>query len=383
MLMRALHLFTGAMIMYAFNMAGALTRESGGTAVATSAPPVGQPPRDEPPLAVAQLTVAASNATQPAYVAVAVAAAAALEDDERPDRYTREWTFAPAREPTCELPHREGKYQTAMDDIAFGILTSSRFLETRLRSQQRTWLRMVRNVVFYSESVVASLPTVELRPPEREALVGGGAWKNFPALLDLYRRFPHQRWIFFTDGAPRPAAASHATIAWRARHSSRASRLTSLLRSSSRVVTPSPAHTLHHDHVCACACASVCADDTYAFVLNLMRTLGNYQHDADFYIGLYWTPRVDMEWKEVQIASCDPLGDDTPTPPHAASSRVVCPLSGAGADRVRVGRRGLRHLAWAAAGALPCSRAHPPTPTHTHPPTSARRFYRPSNHPTD
>ena len=47
----------------------------------------------------------------------------------------------------------------------------------------------------------------------------------------------------------------------------------------------------------------MCADDTYAFVLNLMRTLGNYQHDADFYIGLYWTPRVDMEWKEVQIAA--------------------------------------------------------------------------------
>ena len=35
---------------------------------------------------------------------------------------------------------------------------------------------------------------------------------------------------------------------------------------------------------------------------NLMNTLGNYQHDADFYIGLYWTPRVDMEWREVQIA---------------------------------------------------------------------------------
>ena len=40
-----------------------------------------------------------------------------------------------------------------IDDVAFGILTSERFLETRLASQQRTWLRHVRHVVFYSESV--------------------------------------------------------------------------------------------------------------------------------------------------------------------------------------------------------------------------------------
>ena len=40
-----------------------------------------------------------------------------------------------------------------IDDIAFGVLTSERYLETRLASQQRTWLRNVRNVVFYSESV--------------------------------------------------------------------------------------------------------------------------------------------------------------------------------------------------------------------------------------
>ena len=81
-----------------------------------------------------------------------------------------------------------------------------------------------------------------LTPPEREALVGGGAGKNFPALLDLHRRFPKHKWIFFTD------------------------------------------------------------DDTFVFVRNLMFTLGNYNHDSEYYIGLYWTPRVDMEWKEVQIA---------------------------------------------------------------------------------
>ena len=77
------------------------------------------------------------------------------------------------------------------------MLTSERFLATRLRSQQVTWMQEVRDVVFYSESDIASLPTVGLRPAPGEQLVGGGAWKNFPALMDLYRRFPNHKWVFF------------------------------------------------------------------------------------------------------------------------------------------------------------------------------------------
>ena len=86
-----------------------------------------------------------------------------------------------------------------IDDVAFGVLTSERFLDTRLASQRRTWLRSVRHVVFYSETVVANLPTVALSPPKNEQLVGGGAWKNFPALMDLHRRYPTKKWVFFND----------------------------------------------------------------------------------------------------------------------------------------------------------------------------------------
>ena len=135
-----------------------------------------------------------------------------------------------------------GRDPLTIDDIAFGVLTSERFVETRLASQQRTWLRRVRHVVFYSESELRWLPTVALTPPSGEELVGGGAWKNFPALIDLHRRFPQQKWIFFHD------------------------------------------------------------DDTYVFIENLLTGLGKYDHNRDFYVGLYWTPRIDMEWKEVQIA---------------------------------------------------------------------------------
>eukprot|EP00965_Chrysotila_dentata_P230241 6197657-Pleurochrysis_carterae.AAC.7 len=127
-------------------------------------------------------------------------------------------------------------------EVAFGILTSDRFVATRLLSQQQTWLKQVRDVVFYSESYIATLPTVGLSPPLGEELVGSGAWKNFPALMDLYRRFPSHKWVYFSD------------------------------------------------------------DDTFVYVRNLLSRLGHYDHDKDFYLGLYWTPRVDMEWKEVHIA---------------------------------------------------------------------------------
>ena len=130
----------------------------------------------------------------------------------------------------------------SVDDVAFGVLTSERFIETRLASLQRTWLRHARHVVFYSESMVARLPTVRLEPPAGEQLIGGGAWKNFPALMDLHRRFPRHKWVFFND------------------------------------------------------------DDTYVFVRNLLHALGQYDPNRDYYVGLYWTPRIDMEWREVHIA---------------------------------------------------------------------------------
>ena len=155
------------------------------------------------------------------------------------------WTYADAKSCVCPtpVPPQSGtRYPLTVDDVAFGVLTSERFLETRLSSQQRTWLRRVRHVVFYSESEVRSIPTLKLVPPAKEELVGGGAWKNFPALIDLSERFPLAKWVFFND------------------------------------------------------------DDTYIFVENLLQALGKFDYNRDYYVGLYWTPRIDMEWREVHIA---------------------------------------------------------------------------------
>ena len=97
-----------------------------------------------------------------------------------------------------------------VSNVAFGILTSDRFVQTRLQSQRLTWLQQVRDVVFYSESRIASLPTVALAPAIKEELIGSGAWKNFPALIDLHQRFPLHKYV-----APSHAEAMYCDTAYR------------------------------------------------------------------------------------------------------------------------------------------------------------------------
>ena len=134
-LWRSVHVMTGMMIMYGCHTIGALL----GPPTAVVHPAAARP-------AAAFLPSTTPQQPLPKQPEV--------EDVEF--RETRSWGFTPQHAPTCEPPPTVGKYGVAMHDIAFGILTSTRFLETRLRSQQRTWLRLVRNVVFYSESEVAT-----------------------------------------------------------------------------------------------------------------------------------------------------------------------------------------------------------------------------------
>ena len=186
------------------------------------------------------------------------------------DRSSSTWPYPDPQNCRCPMPMptppmRHGVL--GVDDVAFGILTSERFVETRLASQIRTWLRRVRHVVFYSESDMRWLPTVKLTPPPAEELVGGGAWKNFPALMDLHHRFPTKKWIFFTDDDTCVACLR--------------------LKRLCDVAAREPTLPVHR---------------RYVFVENLLAAIGKYDHNRDFYVGLYWTPRVDMEWKEVQIA---------------------------------------------------------------------------------
>lgn len=90
----------------------------------------------------------------------------------------------------------DAKPPLGVNDIAFGILTSDRYVDTRLHAQQLTWIRFVRHVVFYSERSVPSVPTVTVGPSSHEKLVGTGAWKDLPALKDMYKRFATLEWFF-------------------------------------------------------------------------------------------------------------------------------------------------------------------------------------------
>ena len=124
-LWRSVHVMTGMVIMYTCHTVGALLRP----------PPSG--------VALPSATQPAAARPAPAFVANRTRRIAdeQLEVDG-PFREIRTWGFTPRHSATCEPPPSVAKFGVAMHDIAFGVLTSSRFLETRLRSQQRTWLRL-------------------------------------------------------------------------------------------------------------------------------------------------------------------------------------------------------------------------------------------------
>lgn len=115
-----------------------------------------------------------------------------------------EWNFTASTETTCAPTGPT--VQLTVDQIGVGILTATQNFATRLHAQRRTWLRLVPHKVFYSEAVPGKqlnleerlMPIVFVEPSPYETLVGGGAWKNFPALIDLYKRFPRQEWFLIT-----------------------------------------------------------------------------------------------------------------------------------------------------------------------------------------
>ena len=79
-------------------------------------------------------------------------------------------------------------------------------------------------------------------------MIAGGAWRNFPGLMHLHDHFlsdgtdSAKRWFVFVD------------------------------------------------------------DDTYVYPSSLARTLSAFDPTLPHYLGLYHTPRIDLEWKEVHLA---------------------------------------------------------------------------------
>lgn len=90
-------------------------------------------------------------------------------------------------------------------DVAFGVLSCSRYLETRLRAQLRTWLGGLENVLVSSEAEgggsdlgVALLVDAALPGPQ-EQLPETGAPRALALVGALRERFPGARWYFFVD----------------------------------------------------------------------------------------------------------------------------------------------------------------------------------------
>jgi len=93
----------------------------------------------------------------------------------------------------------------SVDDVAFGVLTTGKFLKTRVKAQKETWFHLVRNLVIFSDThsdgdlgleVVVEKPEAE----RNEMLIHHtGARRALSVVEGLHKRFPHAKWYFIAD----------------------------------------------------------------------------------------------------------------------------------------------------------------------------------------
>ena len=145
--------------------------------------------------------------------------------------------------------------------IVYSVLTGGSMHDTRVATLvQRTWARHIdrsSSIVFFSDADDPSIPTIKLSPPEGEEQLTTGAWRNLPALRYLHDhrpRFGCFDWVFFVD------------------------------------------------------------DDAYVFPRTLEKRLAAEAAarggaPTAEYLGVYHTPRVDLEWKDprAHISCAAPL----------------------------------------------------------------------------
>ena len=146
-----------------------------------------------------------------------------------------------------ETPSTSGVPDTGAatsNGLVFGVLTGVDFHSSRVPHLLATWARRIgrADMVFYSDTPDPSIPTVLLQPPADERMLAGGAWRNFPGLMHLHDNWPRARWFIFVD------------------------------------------------------------DDTFVYTSSLETLLARFDSSEAHYLGLYHTPRVDLEWKEVHLA---------------------------------------------------------------------------------
>lgn len=111
-----------------------------------------------------------------------------------------------SRPPTVmEVRSVEANAALHVEDVAFGVLSCGRYLNTRVRAQQQTWLRQVPNVIVFSDAAAdenLGLEVVVQRldvEPGEMLLNNSGPRRALPAVKGLYKHYPHVKWYFFTD----------------------------------------------------------------------------------------------------------------------------------------------------------------------------------------
>ena len=180
-------------------------------------------------------------------IAIALLALAALQIQfESTLRQTPPTTAAAEDMPNipAAMPRCPAEKTDRSSSIVYGVLTGRPFHRTRVRALQDGWARHIANasIVFYSDADDPAVPTVRLTPPANERLLQLGAWRNFPGLMHLHDHYPDKEWFFFVD------------------------------------------------------------DDTFVFPRNFEALVSRLDARKPHYLGLYHTPRADLEWKEVHLA---------------------------------------------------------------------------------
>lgn len=106
---------------------------------------------------------------------------------------------------------------TDLRHVVFGVMSAAKHLETRLRGVLETWLKGTVVRVYFEDdqttrAAVANfrrtyrdfdtpmLSYAFLEEPKNHTVHGtGGAWKNFPVLMDLLESFPKMLWYATVD----------------------------------------------------------------------------------------------------------------------------------------------------------------------------------------
>eukprot|EP00274_Cyanoptyche_gloeocystis_P005419 CAMPEP_0196664138 /NCGR_PEP_ID=MMETSP1086-20130531/55833_1 /TAXON_ID=77921 /ORGANISM="Cyanoptyche gloeocystis , Strain SAG4.97" /LENGTH=438 /DNA_ID=CAMNT_0042000293 /DNA_START=188 /DNA_END=1504 /DNA_ORIENTATION=+ len=88
-----------------------------------------------------------------------------------------------------------------LSSVVFGVLSTPKFMATRVVAVASTWLRKVPTAYFISEAPHASYPrpVIVVKPQAGDKYKTTGAFKDLPGIVRMYHLHPNASWYFIAD----------------------------------------------------------------------------------------------------------------------------------------------------------------------------------------